>query len=159
MVRQFADPKKSASSFAIIGDISSRLSYQQLAAITDKLAKTTRIEREPGRWPMLEPEVDLAGNADLSLRWLKFALEVNYGDFFAAGGLLEGAINPGAANTRVIPPDIPWVIHRIVTSRSYRASLIEVQRHWSIDDVADAHQALDYFAYLERLQMRAEERK
>jgi hypothetical protein len=34
---------------------------------------------------VLEPEVDLAGNYDLTLRWLKFALEVNYGDFFVAG--------------------------------------------------------------------------
>jgi hypothetical protein len=93
-----SDPKKSASSVAIIGDIISRLSYGELASITDKLAKTTRIERETGRWPVLEPEVDLAGNYDLTMRWLKFALEVNYGDFFAAGGLLEGAINPGAAN-------------------------------------------------------------
>lgn len=50
------------------------------------------------------------------------------------------------------PPDIPWVVHRIVTSRYYRASLIEVQRQWSIDDVADAHQALDYFAHAEYLE-------
>jgi hypothetical protein len=54
-----------------------------------------------------------------------------------------------------MPPDIPWAVHRIVTSRHYRASLIEVQRHWSIDDVVDAHQALDYFAHVEWLEMRA----
>ena len=77
----------------MIGDIISRLSYAELAAITDKLAKATRIEREPGRWPILEPEVDLAGSYDLTLRWLKFALEVNFGDFFTAGGLLANVIN------------------------------------------------------------------
>jgi hypothetical protein len=93
-----SDPKKVSSSAAIIGDIISRLSFAELFSITDKLAKTTRIEREPGRWPVLEPEVDLAGNYDLTLRWLKFALEVNFGDFFAAGGLLNGVINPVAAN-------------------------------------------------------------
>jgi hypothetical protein len=93
-----SDPKKAVSPAAMIGDIISRLSYPEIASITDKLAKTTRIEREPGRWPMLEPEVDLAGNYDLTLRWLKFALEVNFGDFFAAGGLLNGVINPVAAN-------------------------------------------------------------
>ena len=82
----------------MIGDIISRLSYAETAGITDKLAKTTRIEREPGRWPLLEPEVDLAGNYDLTLRWLKFALEVNYGDFFVLGGLLHDVINPVAAN-------------------------------------------------------------
>lgn len=52
------------------------------------------------------------------------------------------------------PPDIPWVTHRIATSRHYRASLIQLQRDWSIDDVADAHQALDYFAYCEYLEAR-----
>jgi hypothetical protein len=45
------------------------------------LAKTTRIEREPGKWPLLEPEVDLAGEFSLTFRWLAFALGVNYGSF------------------------------------------------------------------------------
>src|SRR5579871_5410128 len=49
--------KKVSSSTAIIGDIISRLSFPELASITDKLARTTRIEREPGKWPVLEPEV------------------------------------------------------------------------------------------------------
>src|SRR5262245_59034150 len=93
-----SDPKRTASPAAMIGDIIGRLSFAEIAAITDKLAKSTRIEREPGRWPVLEPEVDLAGNYDLTLRWLKFALEVNYGDFFAAGGLLHDVISPAAAN-------------------------------------------------------------
>ena len=84
--------QKATSPTAMIGDIVGRLSFGEISSITDKLAKTTRIEREPGRWPVLEPEVDLAGNYDLTLRWLGFALEVNYGDFFAEGGLLSGAI-------------------------------------------------------------------
>jgi hypothetical protein len=46
-------------------------------------------------------------------------------------------------------------VHRIATSCHYRASLIEIERHWSIDDVADAHQALDYFAHVEWLGLRA----
>ncbi len=92
------DPKKAISPTAMIGDIISRVSAAELSSITDKLAKTTRIEREPGRWPVLEPEVDLAGSYDLTLRWLGFALEVNYGDFFAEGGLLKGVINPAVAN-------------------------------------------------------------
>lgn len=93
-----SDPQNTANSAAMIGDIIGRLSYGELASITDKLAKSTRIEREPGKWPVLEPELDLAGNYDLTLRWLKFALEVNYGDFFAAGGLLHDVISPVAAN-------------------------------------------------------------
>jgi hypothetical protein len=93
-----SDPRKVVSPAAMIGDIIGRLSYPEIATITDKLAKTTRIEREPGRWPVLEPEVDLAGNYDLTIKWLKFALEVNYGDFFVAGGLLESVISPAIAN-------------------------------------------------------------
>lgn len=93
-----SDPQKTANSAAMIGNVISRLSYPEIASITDKLAKSTRTEREPGRWPLLEPEVDLAGNYDLTLRWLKFALEVNYGDFFAAGGLLQDVISPAAVN-------------------------------------------------------------
>jgi hypothetical protein len=87
-----------ANAVSMLGDIISRLSFSEVASITEKLTRTTRIEREAGRWPVLEPEVDLAGNYDLTLRWLKFALEVNYGDFFVAGGLLHDVINPTAAN-------------------------------------------------------------
>jgi hypothetical protein len=93
-----SDPKKAISPAAMIGDIIGRLTFTEISSITDKLAKTTRIERETGRWLVLEPEVDLAGAYDLTLRCLKFALEVNYGDFFAAGGLLHDVISPAAAN-------------------------------------------------------------
>lgn len=93
-----SDTTKTQNAATMIGDILGRLSFAEITNITEKLARTTRIEREPGRWPTLEPEVDLAGNYDLTLRWLKFALEVNYGDFFAAGGLLHDVINPTAAN-------------------------------------------------------------
>lgn len=93
-----SDTKKIENPAAMIGDILGRLSFTEISSITDKLARTTRVEREPGRWPLLEPEVDLAGNYDLTLRWLKFSLEVNYGDFFAAGGLLHDVISPAAAN-------------------------------------------------------------
>jgi len=41
-----------------------------------------------------------------------------------------------------------------VTSKNYRASLVEVQTRWSIDDVADAHEALDYFEHLEWVQVK-----
>jgi hypothetical protein len=93
-----SDARKEGNLAAMIGGIISRLSFAELSSITDKLAKATRIEREPGGWPILDPEVDLAGNYDLTLRWLGFALEVNYGDFFAEGGLLSGAIGAGALN-------------------------------------------------------------
>ena len=48
-----------------------------------------------------------------------------------------------------------WQVHRIVTSKYYRASLVEVQTEWSLDDVADAHEALDYFDRLEWVKMKA----
>ena len=43
-------------------------------------------------WPLLEPEVDLAGEYAFMFRWLGFALEVNYGDFLGENGL---GLNPG----------------------------------------------------------------
>lgn len=90
------DRPQGPSPIAMIGDIISRLSFSELFYTCELLAKNTRIEREPGRWPVLEPEVDLAGRYDLATRWLAFALEVNYGDFFGEGALLSGVINRAA---------------------------------------------------------------
>ncbi len=90
------DSHHQPSPTAMIGDIISRLSFSELFHASELLAKHTRIEREPGRWPVLEPEVDLAGRYDLATRWLAFALEVNYGDFFTEGALLSGVINRAA---------------------------------------------------------------
>lgn len=57
-------------------------------------------------------------------------------------------------------PDIPWAVHRIITSQYYRGtSLMEVQREWSVDDALDAHQALDYFTHVEWLQMKTMRQK
>lgn len=91
------DAQNGKSPAALIGSVISALSFKDLTTITTKLAKTTRIEREAGKWPLLEPEVDLAGKYDLTMRWLKFALEVNYGDFFAEGGLLRSVMAKKAA--------------------------------------------------------------
>lgn len=93
-----SESSKTGNTAAMIGDILSRLTFSDISRVTEKLARSTCIEREPGRWPTLEPEVDLAGNYDLTLRWLKFALEVNYGDFFGEGGLLRDVISQGEAN-------------------------------------------------------------
>ena len=74
--------------------LAEKLTANDLKMVIDKLAGRTVIEREPGsdKWPKLEPEVDLAGDYGLLFKWLKFALEVNYGGFFyAAGDLLKGA--------------------------------------------------------------------
>jgi len=90
------DSHHQSSPTAMIGDIISRLSFSELFHAIELLAKHTRIEREPGRWPVLEPEVDLAGRYDLATRWLAFALEVNYGDFFGEGALLSGVISRAA---------------------------------------------------------------
>jgi hypothetical protein len=83
---------KDTTNEALIGEIIKQLSIADVLNITERLAKSTRIEREPGRWPVLEPEVDLAGNYDLTIKWLSFALEVNYADFLDDEGLLKNAI-------------------------------------------------------------------
>jgi len=70
------------------------LKASDLKSIIEKLANRTLIEREPGSdlWPKLEPKVDLAGDYNLMFKWLKFALEVNYGGFFPKEGFFEAAI-------------------------------------------------------------------
>ena len=74
-----------------LGRLASNLKASDLKSIIEKLANRTLIEREPGTdlWPKLEPEVDLAGDYNLMFKWLKFALEVNYGGFFSEGGILR----------------------------------------------------------------------
>ncbi len=75
-----------------LGRLAANLKAADLKTIVEKLANRTVIEREPGsgKWPKFEPEVDLAGDYNLMFKWLKFALEVNYGGFFSAGGVLGG---------------------------------------------------------------------
>jgi len=75
---------------SMLGQILAKADATQLKGIIQKLAQSTRIEREPNKWPILEPEVDLAGNYDLTFKWLGFALEANYGDFLGEAGLLSG---------------------------------------------------------------------
>jgi len=70
-----------------LGELAKRLNAADLKHVVYTLAKTTRIEREPGKWPTLEPEVDLAGDYWLMFKWLAFALEVNYGSFLGGAGL------------------------------------------------------------------------
>ncbi len=74
-----------------LGRLASNLKANDLKMVIEKLAQRTLIERESGsdKWPKLEPEVDLAGDYNLMFKWLKFALEVNYGGFFSEGGILE----------------------------------------------------------------------
>lgn len=79
-----------------MGNILGRVSFSELSMVVEKLAKSTRIEREPGRWPILEPEVDLAGKYPLTLEWLMFALEVNYGNFLSEVGFTAKATSPAA---------------------------------------------------------------
>jgi hypothetical protein len=73
-----------------LGRLAANFKAADLKSIVEKLANRTVIEREPGsdKWPKLEPELDLAGDYNLMFKWLKFALEVNYGAFFSAGGIL-----------------------------------------------------------------------
>lgn len=53
-----------------------------------------------------------------------------------------------------MPPDVPWRIYRIAISKYFMVSPIEIEKHWSIDDVDQAHEALDYVEHLEWLEMR-----
>lgn len=46
-------------------------------------------------------------------------------------------------------PDINWYIHRIAVSEYYSDPLHVIQTQWSIDDAADAHDALNYMEMLQ----------
>jgi hypothetical protein len=74
--------------------LAANLIANDLKMVIEKLANRTDIEREPGsgKWPKLDPEVDLAGNYALMFKWLKFALEVNYGGFFSELGIKSADI-------------------------------------------------------------------
>lgn len=70
----------------------SNLKGSDLKLVIEKLASRTLIEREEGsdKWPKLEPEVDLAGDYGFLIKWVRFALEVNYSGFFSEIVALNG---------------------------------------------------------------------
>ncbi len=84
------DQNAGKDSFSL-GRLAANIKASDLKMMIEKLAPRTLIEREPGsdKWPKLEPEVDLAGDYNLMFKWLKFALEVNYGGFFSEEGILR----------------------------------------------------------------------
>jgi hypothetical protein len=53
-----------------------------------------------------------------------------------------------------MPPDIPWRIYRIVMSKYFGMSPIEIEERWSMDDVDHAHEALDYVEHLELIEIK-----
>ena len=43
----------------------------------------------------------------------------------------------------MIPPGVPWLIHRIAVSRRYNDSLREICDEWGLEDVMGANAVLD----------------
>lgn len=74
-----------------LGGIIAKLSEEDLEFICDTLARQTQVQLEPGKWPMLSDVFDIhfAGRYLEMLKWLGFALEVNFGAFFRV--LLQSA--------------------------------------------------------------------
>jgi len=83
---------ESKDSFSL-ARLAAKLTANDLKMVIEKLASRTLVERKPGtdEWPKLDPEIDLAGDYGLLFKWLKFALEVNYGGFFYAVSELKDA--------------------------------------------------------------------
>lgn len=82
-----------------LSEFAKQLNQQDLKYVVATLAKSTRINREADKWPILEPEVDLAGEYGFGFKWLGFALETNYGDFLGESGLgglltLKASVSP-----------------------------------------------------------------
>lgn len=78
-----------------ISKLAAKLNSSDLKMVVEKLADKTIIERESGsdKWPKLDPELDFSGEYGLLFKWLKFALEVNFGGFFYALGSLNATQN------------------------------------------------------------------
>ncbi len=38
---------------------------------------------------------------------------------------------------------MPWLVHRVATSRRYSDTLVDIMERWSIDDVITANEVLD----------------
>jgi hypothetical protein len=70
-----------------LSEFAKQLNNQDLKSVIATSAKSTRINREGDKWPILEPEVDLAGEYKFMFKWLGFALETNYGSFLAVPDL------------------------------------------------------------------------
>ncbi len=134
-------------------ELAQRLNAQDFKHVINTLAKSTRINREADKWPVLEPQVDLAGEFGFLFAWLRFAFEVRR--FFRRQRPVARQRHQHDEDLNVkVGSHIRWEIHRIVTSGYYHVSSIEVQREWSIDDVFDAHEVLDAFEKLQRLEQR-----
>ncbi len=72
-----------------LSEFAKQLNTNDLKYVVNTLAKSTRINREGDKWPLLEPEVDLAGEYGFLFKWLGFALETNYGGFFPESSSLS----------------------------------------------------------------------
>lgn len=70
-----------------LSEFAKQLNTNDLKYVVNTLAKSTRINREGDKWPLLEPEVDLAGEYGFLFKWLGFALETNYGGFLEENDL------------------------------------------------------------------------
>jgi hypothetical protein len=57
----------------------------------------------------------------------------------------------------VVPAHIDWDIHRIAASERYSASLTEIQIQWSVEDLYEAHDVLDLYEELDRMQATAKQ--
>lgn len=71
---------------AALAALVDQVSDGDLEWFSDVLGKTTRFSQDGEKWPQLDSsnrEVLFGGRLLLFFRWLVFALEVNYSDFFA----------------------------------------------------------------------------
>ena len=90
-------------------------------------------------------DAHFAGRLPHLFKVLTKALRVEYGRFFSRHARPkrhsgQGGYNPG-------PININWFYWRPIVERV--ATLHEVETHWSIDDLADANEALDIKAEAE----------
>src|SRR3989338_11517602 len=65
-----------------LSEFAKQLNTNDLKYVVSTLAKSTRINREGDKWPLLEPEVDLAGEYGFFCKRLGVGLGANFSEFF-----------------------------------------------------------------------------
>jgi hypothetical protein len=85
--------------------LSDKLSEQDMEYVTDTLAELTEFSRDGKTWLPLSQELEFhfAGRYGAFLKWLGFALRVNYLGFSNGLGLLEGLLAKVAAEAPPSP--------------------------------------------------------
>lgn len=86
---ELKDTSKITAFGKAIQEVSERMVLEDLEFLVETFAPTTQVKTGPGLWPDLSQiqEIHFAGEYPRMLKWLWFALQVNYRGFFSGPGV------------------------------------------------------------------------